>query len=94
MNSSYTLVSVNKLHHLAREAGFEEQFLLHFGKRILPSEDIEDIEFWIGLVQTKLSVAFHRESVILGKQEFCNKVGSRIIIYRASLLWVYEYFTE
>ncbi|KAK1362892.1 LETM1 domain-containing protein [Heracleum sosnowskyi] len=74
MNLSYTSpVSMGKLHHLASEAGFEEEFLLHFGTKILPSKSIEDIEFWIGLVQKKLSVAFHRESVISGKQEYCDK---------------------
>ncbi|KAL8118659.1 uncharacterized protein LOC141723887 isoform X2 [Apium graveolens] len=73
MNSSYTLVSMGKLHHLASEAGFEEEFLLHFGKKIMPAKSTEDIEFWIGLVQKKLSVAFHRESVISGKQANYNK---------------------
>ncbi|KVI05962.1 hypothetical protein Ccrd_015705, partial [Cynara cardunculus var. scolymus] len=61
---SRDLVSVDKLHHLAIEAGFEEDFLSHFGKKVLPSKNIEDVEFWIGLVQEKLSVAFHRESLL------------------------------
>ncbi|XP_074329896.1 uncharacterized protein LOC141667351 isoform X1 [Apium graveolens] len=73
MNLSHSLVSVDKLHHLASEAGFEEDFLLHFGSKILPSKNTENIEFWIGLVRAKLSEAFHRESVISGKQAFCNK---------------------
>ncbi|XP_017235329.1 uncharacterized protein LOC108209095 [Daucus carota subsp. sativus] len=73
MNLSYSLVSVDKLHHLAREAGFEEDFLLHFGSKILPSKNTENMEFWIGLVRAKLSEAFHRESVISGKQAFCDK---------------------
>uniref|UniRef100_A0A166ELT7 Uncharacterized protein n=1 Tax=Daucus carota subsp. sativus TaxID=79200 RepID=A0A166ELT7_DAUCS len=62
-----------QLHHLAREAGFEEDFLLHFGSKILPSKNTENMEFWIGLVRAKLSEAFHRESVISGKQAFCDK---------------------
>lgn len=88
MNLSYTLVSMGKLHHLASEAGFEEEFLLHFGTKILPSKSSEDIEFWIGLVEKKLSIAFHRESVISGKQESWDKVSSRVITNRASLLLV------
>lgn len=84
MNLSYSLVSVDKLHHLATEAGFEEEFLLHFGTKVLPSKNVEDIEFWIGLVQEKLSVAFHRESVISGKQALCDKVSS-VVIYLSGL---------
>ncbi|CAL5361323.1 unnamed protein product [Camellia sinensis] len=74
MNFSHDLVSVDKLHSLATEAGFEEDFLLHFCKKVLPSKNIEAVEFWIGLVQKKLSTAFHRESVISGKQIFSDKV--------------------
>ncbi|KAI3759700.1 hypothetical protein L6452_07709 [Arctium lappa] len=71
---SRDLVSVDKLHHLAIKAGFEEDFLSHFGKKVLSSKNIEDVEFWIGLVQKKLSSAFHRESVITANQTFINKV--------------------
>lgn len=72
MELSHSLVSVDKLHHLATEAGFEQEFLSHFGKKALPSEEIE---FWIGIVQKKLSLAFHRESVISGMQSFHYKVS-------------------
>ncbi|KAK4267421.1 hypothetical protein QN277_024204 [Acacia crassicarpa] len=64
MDHSLDLATVDKLHHLATEAGFELDFLLHFGKRILPSEKIEDLEFWIGLAHEKLLKAFHEESII------------------------------
>ncbi|KAK6125014.1 hypothetical protein DH2020_041288 [Rehmannia glutinosa] len=74
MIMAHDLVSVDKLHHLANEAGFEEQFLSHFGSKVLPSTNVEDIEFWIGLVQRKLSVAFERESVIKGRHDLSNKV--------------------
>ncbi|XP_052174392.1 uncharacterized protein LOC127789538 isoform X2 [Diospyros lotus] len=74
MDLLHSLVSLDKLHHLASEAGFEEDFLIHFGKKVLPGKNIEEVEFWIGLVQKKLSTAFHRESVISGKQIFCDKV--------------------
>ncbi|KAK4375413.1 hypothetical protein RND71_006090 [Anisodus tanguticus] len=74
MNFSHRLVSVDKLHYLATEAGFEEDFLFHFGRKVLPSNSIEDVEFWIGLVQTKLSNAFHRENVIADKHTFHDKV--------------------
>ncbi|XP_063937436.1 uncharacterized protein LOC108195078 [Daucus carota subsp. sativus] len=73
MNSSYAIVSVAKLHHLASEAGFEEEFLLHFGEKIFPFKDIEDLEFWLGLAVSKLSVALRREGVISGQQVFCDK---------------------
>lgn len=74
MNLSHRLVSVDKLHYLATEAGFEEDFLFHFGRKVLPSNSIEDVEFWIGLVQRKLSNAFHRENVITDKHAFHEKV--------------------
>nr|XP_016466803.1 PREDICTED: uncharacterized protein LOC107789494 isoform X1 [Nicotiana tabacum] len=74
MNLSHRLVSVDKLHYLATEAGFEEDFLFHFGRKVLPSNSIEDVEFWIGLVQRKLSNAFHRENVITDKHTFHEKV--------------------
>ncbi|KAJ0698196.1 hypothetical protein HanLR1_Chr10g0377451 [Helianthus annuus] len=73
MDLSCSLVTVDKLHHLAIEAGFEYDFLLHFGKKVLPNKNVEDVEFWIGLVQKKLLLAFHRESVITGKQTFNDK---------------------
>ncbi|XP_059299649.1 uncharacterized protein LOC132052230 isoform X1 [Lycium ferocissimum] len=74
MNLSERLVSVDKLHYLATEAGFEEDFLFQFGRKVLPSNSIEDVEFWIGLVQSKLSNAFHRENVIADKHTFHDKV--------------------
>lgn len=74
MTLSHNLVSVDKFHQLASDAGFEEDFLLHFGRKIFPCSNMEDLEFWIGLVQKKLSAAFHRESVIIDKQIFHDKV--------------------
>ncbi|XP_019193743.1 PREDICTED: uncharacterized protein LOC109187841 isoform X3 [Ipomoea nil] len=74
MNLSDSLVSIDKFHHLATEAGFEEEFLSHFGRKILPSRSIEDVEFWIGLVQKKLINAFHRENAIADKHAFRDKV--------------------
>ncbi|KAK3002382.1 hypothetical protein RJ639_021044 [Escallonia herrerae] len=74
INLAHTLVSIDKLHQLSTEAGFEEDFLSHFGTKVLPCQNIEDIEFFIGLVLKKLSEAFHREIVISGKQIFHDKV--------------------
>ncbi|XP_028756088.1 uncharacterized protein LOC114715412 isoform X2 [Neltuma alba] len=68
MDHSLDLATVDKLHHLATDAGFELDFLRHFGKRILPSEKIEDLEFWIGLAHEKLMKAFHEESIISNMQ--------------------------
>ncbi|GFZ04186.1 hypothetical protein Acr_16g0008100 [Actinidia rufa] len=45
------LGAVHKLHSLATEAGFEEDFLLHFGTKILPGKNIEEVEFWIGYLK-------------------------------------------
>lgn len=67
MTMSHSLVPLEKLHHLATEAGFEDNFLSHFGSKILPSKNVEDTEFWIGLIQRKLSTALHRESVTSGR---------------------------
>ncbi|XP_022843036.1 uncharacterized protein LOC111366519 isoform X2 [Olea europaea var. sylvestris] len=76
MTMSHSLVPLEKLHHLATEAGFEDNFLSQFGSKILPSKNVEDTEFWIGLIQRKLSTALHRESVTSGRhiskvQESC-----------------------
>ncbi|RVW26936.1 hypothetical protein CK203_103662 [Vitis vinifera] len=74
MNLSHSLVSVDKLHQLATEAGFEQEFLYNFGTKILPSQKSEDVEFWIGLAQKKLAKAIRRESVFSGLQTFQDKV--------------------
>nr|GEY49828.1 LETM1-like protein [Tanacetum cinerariifolium] len=68
------LVSVDKLHQLSIDAGFEDDFLSHCGKKVIPIKNIEDVEFWIGLAQEKLSVAFHRESVITPNQTLFDKI--------------------
>ena len=78
MNWSHSLVSVDKLHQLATEAGFEQEFLYNFGTKILPSQKSEDVEFWIGLAQKKLAKAIRRESVFSGLQTFQDKVSSVI----------------
>lgn len=62
MDLSHGLVSVDKLHHLATEAGFELDFLTHFGTEVFSGNASEELEFWIGLAQKKLSVAFHKEA--------------------------------
>ncbi|KAF4350896.1 hypothetical protein F8388_008078 [Cannabis sativa] len=64
MDLAHSFVSVEKLHQLATEAGFELDFLSHFGKKVFPSKKSEELEFWIGLAQKKLSVAFHEVTVI------------------------------
>ncbi|MED6118878.1 hypothetical protein PIB30_006667 [Stylosanthes scabra] len=76
MDFSLNLALVDKLHQLATEAGFELNFLSHFGKKILPSEKTEDLEFWIGLAHKKLQKAFSEESVMSNKQSFQHKIPS------------------
>lgn len=78
MDLSHSLVSVERLHHLATEAGFELDFLSHFGRKVLLSNKGEEVEFWIGLAYEKLSTAFHKESAIPGKQNFHDKVNFMI----------------
>ncbi|KAL8465948.1 hypothetical protein ACS0TY_035160 [Phlomoides rotata] len=74
MTMAHDLVSLDNLHHLAIEAGFEQDFLSHFGSKVLPSKNSEALEFWIGLVHRKLSVALERESVIKGRHNISDKV--------------------
>ncbi|KAL9460563.1 hypothetical protein AB3S75_003711 [Citrus x aurantiifolia] len=80
MNISYSFVSVDKLHQLATEAGFEPDFLSHFGKKVLPCNNVEELEFWIGLAQKKLLVAFHRESVLLETKTLHEKVRADSLV--------------
>ncbi|XP_048443051.1 uncharacterized protein LOC103944837 isoform X2 [Pyrus x bretschneideri] len=79
MDHSHSLVSVERLHNLATEAGFEVDFLSHFGRKVLLSNKSEEVEFWIGLAHKKLSTAFSKESVIPGKQNFHDKVQADIL---------------
>ncbi|XP_050382337.1 uncharacterized protein LOC126799222 isoform X2 [Argentina anserina] len=74
MDLSHSLVSVERLHPLAIEAGFELDFLSHFGRKVLLSSKGEEVEFWIGLAYGKLSSAFHNECTIPGKQKLLDKV--------------------
>ncbi|XP_022720794.1 uncharacterized protein LOC111278425 [Durio zibethinus] len=74
MNLSHSNVSVDKLHQLATLAGFEIHFLSHFGANFLSSKKSDELEFWIGLAQRKLSVAFCKETMIPGKLAFNSKV--------------------
>ncbi|GMI82086.1 hypothetical protein HRI_001877900 [Hibiscus trionum] len=74
MDLSHGIVSVDKLHQLATEAGFETHFLSHFGAKGLSSKKSDEIEFWIGLAQRKLSIAFTKEIMIPGKLAFNSKV--------------------
>ena len=54
---------VDKLHQLATEAGFEMDLLAHFGTKVFSSKRSEELEFWIGLAQKKLPVAFQEENI-------------------------------
>ncbi|XP_031269820.1 uncharacterized protein LOC116128238 isoform X1 [Pistacia vera] len=74
MNISGSFVPVDKLHQLATEAGFEPDFLSHFGKKVLLDKNTEELEFWIGLAQKKLSIAFYREGLLCGTKNLHEKV--------------------
>lgn len=75
MDLAHSFVPVEKLHHLATEAGFEMDFLSHFGKEVLSSKRSEELEFWIGLAQKKLSTEFHNFNVTSGGQTCHDKVS-------------------
>ncbi|KAK7255432.1 hypothetical protein RIF29_28841 [Crotalaria pallida] len=76
MDYSLNLASVDKLHQLAIDAGFELNYLSHFGRNLLPSEKTEDLEFWIGLAHKKLLKAFGEKSIVLNMQNFQLKIQS------------------
>lgn len=95
MTMAHDLVSLENLHHLAIEAGFEHDFLSHFGSKVLPSKKDAELEFWIGLIHRKLSVALERESVIKGRHNISDKVSpsfltefNLIVSYRSKLVFV------
>lgn len=75
MDLWHSLVPVDKLHQLATEAGFEMDLLAHFGTKVFSGKRCEELEFWIGLAQKKLSVAFQEENIFSGGQ-ICYKVHS------------------
>ncbi|CAN0858700.1 hypothetical protein LINGRAHAP2_LOCUS7411 [Linum grandiflorum] len=59
---------------LPRVTGFEHNFLSHFGSKILPCNKTEELEFWIGLAQKKLSVAFYDELFMKATGNSSSKV--------------------
>lgn len=75
LDSANSFVCLDKLHQLASEAGIEVDFLSYFGSKILPNKSVDDVKFWICLVQRKLSTAFHRESVTNNALILSNKVS-------------------
>ncbi|KAF6168586.1 hypothetical protein GIB67_005198 [Kingdonia uniflora] len=48
MDLSYNLVSMDRLHSLASKAGVEQEFLAHFGSKVLPNKESREVAFWIG----------------------------------------------
>ena len=82
MDLAHSLVSVEILQQLATEAGFELDFLSHFGTKVIPSKKNEELEFWIGLAQNKLSIAFHNEIVSSAGRTFPGKVNFQKIIFK------------
>ncbi|KAF6137626.1 hypothetical protein GIB67_036209 [Kingdonia uniflora] len=72
MDLSYSLVSMDRLHSLASKAGVEQEFLAHFGSKVLPNKESREVAFWIGLVYKRLCVAFRIESFISSREGFNN----------------------
>ncbi|XP_060675784.1 uncharacterized protein LOC107428532 isoform X3 [Ziziphus jujuba] len=79
MDLAHSLELVEKLHQLATEAGFELDFLSHFGKQVISSKRSEELEFWIGLAQKKLSIAFCNYSVHWDGQNFHDKIQANTL---------------
>uniref|UniRef100_A0A6N2MBW5 Uncharacterized protein n=1 Tax=Salix viminalis TaxID=40686 RepID=A0A6N2MBW5_SALVM len=73
MDLSHSIVEVDKLHKLATEAGFELDFLSHFGAKVFPCNKTEELELWIGLAQQKLSLALGKEIDIRGTGTSCKR---------------------
>ncbi|KAG2722890.1 hypothetical protein I3760_02G147600 [Carya illinoinensis] len=86
MDLSHGLVSVDKLHHLATEAGFELDFLTHFGTEVFSGNASEELEFWIGLAQKKLSVAFHKEAAKFFTTSFVEGTNRFFFLFLMSKL--------
>ncbi|KAL9661625.1 hypothetical protein QQ045_026449 [Rhodiola kirilowii] len=79
-SSTHCLVQVGKLHDLSIKAGFENEFLAHFGANIMSSKNDSEIEFWIELAQDKLSAAFQREGLKLtATEKLHDKVQKNIL---------------
>ncbi|XP_073264256.1 uncharacterized protein [Populus alba] len=83
MDLSHSIVEVDKLHKLATEAGFELDFLSHFGAKVFPCNKTEELELWIGLAQQKLSLALSKEIDIRG-------TGKRIVWPLWGFLHIWE----
>ncbi|KAL6006130.1 hypothetical protein ACLOJK_040176 [Asimina triloba] len=71
MDTLSNLVSMDKLHRLSSAAGFEHDFLAHFGEKTIFHDANKDVVFWLSLVQRKLIAAFEREGVVASLQ---NKI--------------------
>ncbi|GAA0161899.1 secondary carrier transporter [Lithospermum erythrorhizon] len=79
MTAADGLISISKYYNLATKAGFEEEFLCHFGRKILPNENIENLECWVELIEKKLSLAFDRECIFTNKPSVYDKDALAII---------------
>lgn len=71
--------SIGKLHCSATNAGFENEFLSHFGPKVLYCDTRGEIMFWMTLLEVKLVAAFDRESVITNLQCFSNTQVSLVL---------------
>ncbi|XP_073115236.1 uncharacterized protein [Elaeis guineensis] len=72
MDALHGSSSIGKLHCLATNAGFENEFLSHFGPKVLHCDTRGEIMFWMRLLEVKLVAAFDRESVITNLRSFCD----------------------
>lgn len=79
--------SMDKLHTFASKAGFEQEFLAHFGSKLLNHKTSSEVVFLVSMAWRKLVVAFQREGVVAKLQIFHNnKVGLMILITLRFLL--------
>ena len=59
------LVSMDKLHKFASKAGFEHEFLAHFGSNVLLYHDTScEVVFWVSMAWRKLIFAFLKVDIV------------------------------
>ncbi|XP_038988031.1 uncharacterized protein LOC120112535 [Phoenix dactylifera] len=72
MDTLHGSSSIGKLHRSATNAGFENEFLSHFGPKVLHHDTRGEVMFWMRLLEVKLVAAFSRENVITNLKRICN----------------------
>ncbi|KAG9449181.1 hypothetical protein H6P81_009146 [Aristolochia fimbriata] len=88
MNLLQDLFPLDKLHKLASVAGFEHEFLIHYGSNAPYCDASEDGLFWMGLVHRKLILAFQREGLVANLEDFYDP---KILESEMAILGLFAY---